>query len=307
MNTINKALGFIFNNELKEKKTELKTSEELNFYKIVKAYTNYRKNSYSDRDLLNDFVKVQQKVNKIREKRLLLRVASVLIFFSISVVTYFSLETKQKFDVYTNNSVQKSLIRLKDGSRIHLFANSTLKVPRDLSASNRYVELNGQAFCEIKTDKKSIFYVRTNNLNIQVHGTKFNVRDFDEENSASTTLTKGSIKLELPKQNQIINVYPSEKYILNKRSKKVELQKIPDDTHMSWINNSLRFNNSRFNDVIKSLEIYYGKDIEIKSEFIDTNKITCVFKNKSLAYILNSLKQLVDYEIENNNNTIILH
>jgi ferric-dicitrate binding protein FerR (iron transport regulator) len=304
--TVRKALDFIFKPKNKLEISELNSSEHLNFYKVVKSYSNYKKSLYSEHQLLSDFEIIERKLNERKKRRLLFKVVALFVLSLFSSISYFLLRDEIKFDIYSNNKIQISTVELKDGSKIHLSKNSKLFVPKGFYASDRWVKLEGQAFCDIAHNAKSRFFVKTENLNITVYGTRFNVRDFKHENHASTNLIEGTIKLELPSLNKQMDVYPSEKYCFNKMQKTIKYQKIPENAYLSYVKNSLRFSDTNLEDVLKTIGIYYNKDIILNSKNIEQTKITCVFRDKSVDYVLKSIQKIVDYEIDYKQDTIIV-
>ncbi len=66
--------------------------------------------------------------------------------------------------------LQQSLYRLKlaDGTRVWLNAQSELIFPASFSGNERKVELSGQGYFEVASDNKRPFLVKTNNTEIKV-------------------------------------------------------------------------------------------------------------------------------------------
>lgn len=93
---------------------------------------------------------------------------------------------------------QTELIRLSDGSVIHLAANSTLRYPDPLiQNSERLIYLKGEAYFEVESLKKPVgFRVQTSNIDAIVLGTKFNVNAHREQSIIS--LTSGSLQVQHP-------------------------------------------------------------------------------------------------------------
>jgi ferric-dicitrate binding protein FerR (iron transport regulator) len=302
---INKALDFIFKTK-NSQNFDLKNEEEEGFYKIVKSYSEYKKSLYSDNELSNDFSIIERRVIKKNNSLKLLRIAAMFIVVLASFAIYIGLEDTKEYTIYSNNKLQNSTITLKDGSKIHLSSNSTLYVPTDYSGIYRRVKLEGEAFCEVIHNPGSVFYVKTENLLVKVYGTRFNVRDYKAENNASTNLIDGNIKLEFPTIQKEYEVYPGEKYSLNKKEQVLNYTKIPKNVSVSYIRNTLRFNNTTMEDILRTIGIFYDKNIKITNSEIDTTRLTCVYRDKSIDYILESIQNILDYEIEYKQDTIIV-
>ena len=83
----------------------------------------------------------------------------------------------------------KSHARLADGSTVWLHSGSTLTYDTRFNDKDRSVKLCGEGFFDIAKDPERPFTVEVEGLKVRVHGTKFNVRDFNDEGMASTTTT----------------------------------------------------------------------------------------------------------------------
>ena len=69
-------------------------------------------------------------------------------------------------------------VALPDGSSIKLNAGSRLMYPTAFSGSTRKIFLSGEALADVVKDSEKIFVISTNDLDITVHGTLFNVRSY---------------------------------------------------------------------------------------------------------------------------------
>lgn len=72
---------------------------------------------------------------------------------------------------------------------------SSLKYHDKLSARNREVYLDGEAFFDVKKDNGRTFQVVTELVEVKVLGTRFDVRVSEEDNMAEVVLESGSVKL----------------------------------------------------------------------------------------------------------------
>jgi len=87
-------------------------------------------------------------------------------------------------------------LSLPDGSRVWLNSGSSIRFPTVFIGKERIIELKGEAFFDIRENKKMPFIVKTNmSMDIRVLGTQFNVMAYDDEKSINTTLLEGSVQL----------------------------------------------------------------------------------------------------------------
>lgn len=85
-------------------------------------------------------------------------------------------------------------MKLPDGSIVWLNADSKLSYSESFSRKNRNVRLEGEGYFEVAHGEHP-FVVRTDSTQIKVLGTKFNVKNYDDENYIRVSLLEGSIAL----------------------------------------------------------------------------------------------------------------
>ncbi len=100
------------------------------------------------------------------------------------VLTYNAALSSQSRTVYntmiTPKGGQYQLI-LPDGSKVWLNSASSLKYPAIFNGQKREVELDGEAYFEIKENKSMPFNVKTNKVEVTVLGTRFNLNCYKDE------------------------------------------------------------------------------------------------------------------------------
>src|SRR5690606_37791808 len=73
---------------------------------------------------------------------------------------------------------------LSDSSIVHINSGTRLKYPvKFLKNKDRMVFLEGEAFFEVSKSKTASFIVNTDNIDIRVLGTKFNVSSYANDNA----------------------------------------------------------------------------------------------------------------------------
>ena len=83
---------------------------------------------------------------------------------------------------------------LPDGSKIALNTNSKITYPKNFAKNERRLKLNGEAFFKVKPNKEKPFVIETNSGFIQVLGTSFNVKAY-ENNELEVIVTEGLVKV----------------------------------------------------------------------------------------------------------------
>jgi len=156
---------------------------------------------------------------------------------------------------------------LPDGSIVHLNSGSTLKYDIAYAKKKtRDVYLIGEGYFEIEKDKDRPFIVHTDDINIKVLGTIFNIRAYKEDSDVEVNLLKGKINV-FSTSETIGNIILSanESVIYDKRTKKMMSSKSDASQSAQWVNGKLSFVNASLVDIMKDVERKYNVQIHIKT------------------------------------------
>ncbi|WP_297088334.1 FecR domain-containing protein [uncultured Draconibacterium sp.] len=258
------------------------------------------------------FYKVENSIKKKKQIFNLYRSVSryaAFLALPLAIALVWSLNINQSTDSLNNityNEVQcpigvRSKLVLPDGSRVALNSGSSVKYQIPFEEKNRKIFLEGEAFFDIKNNEKSNFIVETQNIRIDVLGTKFNVKSYPEEESIKVSLEEGSINLSrFSEQNESdkMELKPGQLYKFNKKTGmgKIELSVV--ENLSAWRNNILEFDETPIGELAQILERWYGVDIEIESKEIEKYKFTTTFEGQSLSQILELLEMSSPIKVE---------
>ncbi len=86
---------------------------------------------------------------------------------------------------------------LADGTEVWLNAESRIEFPSNFQGNERRVKLLGEAYFKVARNEKSPFVVSTEQMDVRVLGTEFNLKSYSSE-TAHITLVKGSLEVYSP-------------------------------------------------------------------------------------------------------------
>lgn len=208
--------------------------------------------------------------------------------------------------VYTNKGVKSSVV-LPDSSQVWMNSDSKISYPANFTGSTREVMVSGEVYFEVKKDSSKPMIVSTNkNFQIEVLGTKFNLKAYDNEEEAVAMLYSGEIRIKRyikgNSKPKVVLVEPMEKVII--ASDNISTPTKPKDTNIynSWKNGTLVFDNTPMNEVIKKIERWHGSKFVIRDSSILNHKITAKFDSESAIQIMEMIRYTspVDYSIIDN-------
>jgi len=84
-------------------------------------------------------------------------------------------------------------IRLEDGTTVWLNSETKMRYPVQFSGQNREVWLEGEAYFKVAKNEKQPFVVKTENMDVRVLGTEFNLKAYADEKWVQATLVRGEV------------------------------------------------------------------------------------------------------------------
>lgn len=204
-------------------------------------------------------------------------------------------------EVPSGNKVQ---LTLPDKSSVKLNSESSLSYTYE--NGKRVVKLTGEGYFHVSKDKEHPFVVQVGDLNIEVVGTSFNVRSYNDNDWIETSLLEGSVRLYDSKYpNETLLLKPNQKALYTPNGK-ISLYNTDNIKETAWIHDHLVFESEKLSAVFHKIERWYGVKIELLCPEIANDRISGSFKNEQLPYVMEALKIQYgfDYEITGNNITI---
>jgi len=205
---------------------------------------------------------------------------------------------------YTDKGV-KGIVTLPDSSVVWLNSDTRLTYPERFTGKYREVEISGEAYFEVKSNPYTAMIVSTSKgLKIEVLGTKFLIRSYEEDNDAQATLFSGSIKLissnSRYSRDYVKKLKPLESVIIDKNHSIRLIHNADTLKSIAWKRGMLIFEETPIQEVLKELERLHGTKIIIEDKSILSCRITAQFNSESLVQIMEVIKYCsqIDYRIK---------
>lgn len=238
-----------------------------------------------------------------------LKIAASVCFILLSgfLLTKFVFKRSATEDVAVQNIKETNRrIALPDGSVVWLNTNSIIEYPSSFGNTSRIVSLKGEAFFDIKKSSKA-FIVTTDNLQIHVKGTKFNVQAYKNEPSVQTTLEEGKVELHLKGTDEFYIMEPGDQITLDKDLNNVTVKKVDPDNFTAWKEEQLVFDNTPLGDVIAKLENRYRANISAAGIIASRERLTMTIEDESLDEALELIQLSSHLKMKKEKNQIILY
>lgn len=197
-------------------------------------------------------------------------------------------------------------LTLSDGTNVHLNSGTSLKYPvRFINGENRQVFLNGEAYFDVAKDTKHPFIVNSNDMNVKVLGTKFNVTSYKNDAKTYTVLVEGSIAAyNKTIANEEVILRPGYRAFFEKDHLKTE--SVIVRKYVAWVAGELMFIDDSFAVISNKLERKYNIDIVNNYDDLNDIVITATFKDENIDQVLKTFQTYKAFNYTINNRVLTI-
>lgn len=233
--------------------------------------------------------------------------ASVLLFFITTVGLLFS---GKKDPVFLEVKVPQGttqFILLPDSSKVWVNAGSTIRYQEDFMEC-REVHLSGEAFFDVRKHPFSEFSVTTERLKINVKGTTFNVKSYQNQLKTETSLFSGQIELQVNNKDKSVLMTPFHRAIYDVTDEKLTVTKDTNLQDSDWRNGIYKFKDERLGDIIDRINIICGTAIEIRNQEVKEYLFSGTFnRNKPVNDIIEKICINTGLHVKTSGKSVILY
>ena len=215
-------------------------------------------------------------------------------------------------------------LQLSDGSKVWLNAASSIRFPASFAGNERRVEITGEVYFEVAPlsplrtgtggpkggHGKVPFIVQVNtpsedgDMEVQVLGTHFNIKAYDDESEIKTTLLEGLVKVKKGSAAQILS--PGQQSVINTNGKMIVSENIDVLQTVAWKDGYFWFNNTDLADMMKQLARWYDIEVEYKGVIKEDGFSGKIPRNIMLSSLLKILElNDVHFRIEGKKLTVL--
>lgn len=185
-------------------------------------------------------------------------------------------------------------VMLPDSTWVCLNSGSTLRYPSRFTNDTREVELVGEAFFDVASDKKKRFVVDTEcHSKIEVYGTSFNVEAYPEDDKVSTTLIEGNVGFiyrDKDGKMKKVGLKPLQKIVYEPAEGQVQLYTTSGEMETAWKDGKIIFNNTPMDEILRMLSKRFHVEFIVKNENLDEYAFTGTFTAQRLERIMEYFK-----------------
>ena len=189
---------------------------------------------------------------------------------------------------------ERSQVVLPDGTKVWLNSSSSVEYVAPFFSRQRRVKMEGEAYFEVEHDRRAPFVVSTNGLDIEVLGTRFNIRNDDNEHRVTTVLLEGAVKAYASGREQAsVRLHPAQQLVFDTRTHAMRLTDCPSaERSINWIDGRFCFEHDTFGEIVAELKRYYNVDIRFMDNRLRDMRFSGNFRVEDGIYHIMSVLQL---------------
>ncbi|MCC5929029.1 MAG: FecR family protein [Cyclobacteriaceae bacterium] len=215
-------------------------------------------------------------------------------------------EVQPKLIQRVNGYEHRPRFFLSDGTEVILNGGSAISYYEHFSEDKREVFLEGEAYFNVVKDVNRPFYISTDQLNISVLGTEFNVRAHKNRDQV-VAVAEGAVEVALMNDNNTeikVTLLPGKGVFVKEGQKVLNEITIDYSEHFGWKEGKVMLRKADRKEVFSRLEELYGVEFKFLNQNQRKWSYTGLFVNQSLENILNSISFAMDFEYKIENKVV---
>lgn len=222
-------------------------------------------------------------------------------------IVYHKSEEKTTEVVYNKLEVPRGgecMIKLDDGTKVWVNAETKLKYPVAFVGDRREVVLEGEAFFDVAKNEKP-FIVKTSFGDVRVLGTAFGISAYASESESYTTLVRGKVSVEREGGEPVV-ILPGEQVVTSKDGKMIK-QQVDVEEFVGWKDGIYVFKEKSLGEIMKTLERWYNISVDFQEKSLVDLPFTGNLKRYDDIYVFfDALTRTGDMKYRVEGNQVIL-
>lgn len=197
-------------------------------------------------------------------------------------------------------------LTLSDGTKVWLNSETSIRFPVVFSDTKRELQLKGEAYFEVSENIEKPFIVHTSGIDIQVTGTEFNVRTYEDEKRITATLIDGGVNIIQNNSKEIFKLKPGHQAVIEGLDTKIKKVKV--DQYIAWKNGRIYFENNSLEEILADLARWYDVEINYQDDKLKKMRFSidiARYSEFNKVFELVELTKKVKFKIEKNYVTVL--
>ncbi|MBW8687615.1 FecR family protein [Chitinophaga rhizophila] len=239
-------------------------------------------------------VPASQPVAKGKVKSMTVRVwwaaAAAAILVAAAVIIY-----RQPAYIAQQTAQNTDSLLLPDGTRLFLNAHTSVKYPRNFQKNSREIFVQqGEVFVDVKHMPEKPFSVHLKNVDIEVLGTSFDVKETKQ--GVKVFVQSGKVKAVYRNGKKSVILTPGEEAEMLLAGTTISTRHHRNNNPIAWKTGQLTFVDAPLSEVAEVLADYYKVNIVLKGDGLTDKKLLATFHKESLSEVLDILSKTLQVQ-----------
>ncbi|WP_207426984.1 FecR family protein [Pedobacter sp. SYSU D00535] len=212
--------------------------------------------------------------------------------------------------IVSNHSVKIKKHVLPDGTTIWLQPASSISYNKQFRGRLREISMKGDAFFDVTRNPERPFVVHTEDIEVKVLGTSFNVKSREGSASSEVSVLTGKVAVarfdEVSQRRESVVLVPAEKAVYTAEAKVIKKEKLEDRSLDMWKKSSLTFDNVPVSRVLNTISERFNISLEVVDPTIRSYSLRADFTDVNLPSILDILGKSLGLTYEVKGDKILL-
>jgi len=191
-------------------------------------------------------------------------------------------------------------VTLPDGTKVWLNSESFLIFPDKFVGNKREVTVTGELFFDVAKDTLSPFIVKTDDFNVIVTGTTFNINSYKASSYSNISVESGKVIISIS-EGSIFNIGSGQRLNIERENKSIDVQNIEPGVASAWKNGWFIFDKEPLVNIMEKISRWYNVNIEINNSELSKLRFSGkIERYKNADKVLNMLKdtEYLNYTFE---------
>ena len=201
---------------------------------------------------------------------------------------------------------KRANITFTDGTTLWLNSGSSAVYPVEFTGQKREIYIKGEGYLEVAHDELHPFIVKTDQMDIQVLGTCFNICAYPEDATTKVILVEGKVFAKSKNNSEVI-LQPNQMISFNSVTQENDITEVSVKDYISWKDGWLLCNSEELGSIVGKLERYYDQKIIFSNESVRSYRLSGKLDLKDdLNQVLQVIATTAPVEIQIKNEAICI-
>lgn len=192
---------------------------------------------------------------------------------------------------------------LSEGSSVTLNSNSRLRYPKTFQHT-RTVELTGEAFFTVTPDATKPFVITTDDLEVRVLGTEFNVSAQPADSLVRVQVVHGKVMM-LHGADSIF-LYANQKGFYRKSTQALWIEETKTNNNLGYATHTFTYEDRSLQAILNDLSAAYNVTFELSNSRVNDCHLTGEYHDMPLPVILEVICKSLDLTYRINGNQVYI-